>query len=41
MTAQYEVLHLPSDSPERTEQLGSNKKFWFLWRDDPQPWLFK
>lgn len=37
----YPVFLLQADSPKLTEQLGSKPKFWFLWNQDAQPWLFK
>lgn len=41
MADAFPILKLQTDSPKLTEQLGSKPKFWFLWKGDTQPWLFK
>ena len=35
----YQVVNIPPDAREDTEQLGSKPKFWVLLQDDR--WLFK
>lgn len=41
MAEDYTILHLHTDSPVLTEQLGSKRKFWFRMNGQDQEWLFK
>ncbi len=41
MADPFPILHLTTDDPVLTEQLGSKPKFWFRFKGAEQDWLFK